>query len=335
MKPKTMILMVVAVVCGLGASYMTSRLLAERDEKPPEPPPPEKVTILVAKTKLPMHMAVGNDPEKYFAEKTLVKDGVPEGALTKEDLPKLKKKWLKRSMVKDGHITLADLMDSNQGLSQLPNGMRALGIRVNPETIAGGFASLPGSHVDIIWTGRENGNGAIKSIRLLEDVIVLAADSQDAAGETKAMVASVVTVALSPDDALKITEALATGELRLVLRNFEDRTTAKDVAKAPAEVDPPQPPREVVKGDRDRRDVKPAEDPKVADQQPPGAQKKSLPPGVRKIAVTQSNGQESKTYHYWVDARNNIISNPELQGLEDDDPAPTPAPAPGPDGKVK
>jgi len=28
MKPKTMILMAVAVVCGLGASFMTSRLLA-------------------------------------------------------------------------------------------------------------------------------------------------------------------------------------------------------------------------------------------------------------------------------------------------------------------
>ena len=29
MKPKTLILMVVAVTCGLGASYMTSRLLAK------------------------------------------------------------------------------------------------------------------------------------------------------------------------------------------------------------------------------------------------------------------------------------------------------------------
>jgi len=198
MKPKTMILMVVAVVCGLGASYMTSRLLAERDDKPAEPPPPEKVTILVAKSKLPMHMALGHEPEKFFVEKTLAKEGVPEGALTKDDLPKLKKKWLKRSFVKDAHITLADLMDSNLGLSQLPTGMRAVGVRVNPETVAGGFASLPGSHVDIIWTGREGGNGGIKSIRLLEDVIVLAADTQDAAGETKAMVASVVTVPSRP-----------------------------------------------------------------------------------------------------------------------------------------
>ena len=35
MKPKTMILMVVAVVCGLAASYMTSRLLADKATPPP------------------------------------------------------------------------------------------------------------------------------------------------------------------------------------------------------------------------------------------------------------------------------------------------------------
>ena len=36
MKPKTIILMVVAVSCGLAASYMTSRLLADRPEAPPD-----------------------------------------------------------------------------------------------------------------------------------------------------------------------------------------------------------------------------------------------------------------------------------------------------------
>lgn len=42
MKSKTVILMVVAVVCGLAASYMTSRLLADRNEK---------IKVLVAKRK--------------------------------------------------------------------------------------------------------------------------------------------------------------------------------------------------------------------------------------------------------------------------------------------
>ena len=42
MKSKTLILLGVALVCGLAASYMTSRLLADRSEK---------VNVLIAKQK--------------------------------------------------------------------------------------------------------------------------------------------------------------------------------------------------------------------------------------------------------------------------------------------
>ena len=66
MKPKTLILMVVAIVCGLGASYMTSRLLAERGDAPPPEQP--KVTVLVAKKTLDMGTFVKNPPE-VFVEK--------------------------------------------------------------------------------------------------------------------------------------------------------------------------------------------------------------------------------------------------------------------------
>ena len=50
MKPKTIILMVVAIVCGLAASYMTSRLLADRSKPEVE----EKITVLVASKSLPL-----------------------------------------------------------------------------------------------------------------------------------------------------------------------------------------------------------------------------------------------------------------------------------------
>ena len=43
MKPKTMVLILAAVACGLGASFMTSRLLSERQSDE------EKVDVLVAK----------------------------------------------------------------------------------------------------------------------------------------------------------------------------------------------------------------------------------------------------------------------------------------------
>src|SRR5436190_1989622 len=83
MKPKTMILMVVAIVCGLGASYMTSRLLAERDDKPQQETPQEipKVKILVAKTNLDHGAAIKN-PQEMFVEKTIPQEGAPKDALT-------------------------------------------------------------------------------------------------------------------------------------------------------------------------------------------------------------------------------------------------------------
>ena len=71
MKPKTMILMVVAVVCGLAASYMTSRLLADKTP----PPPAATVTVLVAKQKINAWTPIKN-PEELFVAKE-----VPEGHL--------------------------------------------------------------------------------------------------------------------------------------------------------------------------------------------------------------------------------------------------------------
>src|SRR5207249_761279 len=108
MKPKTLILMVVAVVCGLGASYMTSRLLAERDDKPTAEAaaPIEKVKLLVAKKNLDIHTAFKKKPEDFFIEKSFVRDDAPKDALTKEDLLKLKDKYLRRSLRKNDYVTL-------------------------------------------------------------------------------------------------------------------------------------------------------------------------------------------------------------------------------------
>ena len=95
MKPKTLILMVVAVVCGLGASYMTSRLLADR-EPAPEVAEIPKVTLLVAKRGLDMHVAFKkNQKRTSSSEKQFVQGRREKDALTPEDLLKMKDKYLK------------------------------------------------------------------------------------------------------------------------------------------------------------------------------------------------------------------------------------------------
>src|SRR3954464_13707202 len=79
MKPKTMILMVVAVGCGLGASYMTSKLLADRQAAPAE----ELVPVLMAKVKVPGWVPI-KEPEQFFEVRML-----PESAVSKSSLKSL------------------------------------------------------------------------------------------------------------------------------------------------------------------------------------------------------------------------------------------------------
>jgi pilus assembly protein CpaB len=228
MKPKTMILMVVAVSCGLGASYMTSRLLADRQGEV------EKIPILVAKKTLNMGDTI-KVPEDLFVEKFFPKGSEPRAAIV--DPAILKGRVLRRSLRQDDHVTIEDLNDEkNPPLSvNLPQGHQAVGIRVNPESIAGGFASLPLSRVNIISTVRRGTDKDSYAKILLENVLVLAADAQTNVGpDGRAMPANVVTVALKPEDVLKLELAKTLGNISLVLRKFND-SSKSEVTKVTAE----------------------------------------------------------------------------------------------------
>jgi len=217
MKPKTLILMVVAVSCGLGASYMTSRLLADRESDV------EKVQVLIAKKTLNMGDIL-KTPEDLFDVKMYPSGEEPKAAITEID--KLRGRQLKRSLRNGDFVTADDLIDgkTESGLKYiLPPGHQAVGIRVTPESIAGGFASLPHSRVNIIWTMRGGTERASFAKILLENILVLAADTSTRVNENgQAMPANVVTVALKPEDVLKIELAKSMGTVALALRGFND-----------------------------------------------------------------------------------------------------------------
>lgn len=219
MKPRTLILMTTAILCGLGASYLTSRLLAERNTAQAEV---AQVPILVAKKHLDQATHLKN-PADYFEFKNFSQDTAPKNAVT--DFGQIKGKFLARSLRKGDFLTLEDVKD-NVAVIPVPPGMRAVGLRVNLESIAGGFASLPGSRVDIISTVRGKNNDESGSFYLLENVLVLAADTIKERPDS-AIPASVVTVALSPEDVLRVTQAKELGSLTLVLRDPTDPSRAQ------------------------------------------------------------------------------------------------------------
>ncbi len=251
MKSKTMILMAVAVVCGLGASYMTSRLLAERgDNKPVEE---EKVKVLVAAKAIPQGTYI-KEPDKWFVEKEFIKGDEPKKAVRTFD--EVKDRVLNKPLSAEQWVVAEDLLRKDQsGITwALPKGMRAMAIKVNVDTVVAGFVQ-PNSRVDIINTVR-GGDKDSYSKTILQNMLVLAIDTIDTRDlEKKAIVSSTVTLAVTPKEAQTLSMAIQMGELRLVLRPPDDneivqlkgtkpddvKTSRNDNGKPAAEEEPDTP----------------------------------------------------------------------------------------------
>ncbi len=215
MKPKTMILMVVAVGCGLGASYMTSKLLAERKQAPQE----EKVSVLVSKTKVPKYTIL-KEPEKFFAPKEFSRSSAPKSYFT--DLAQIKDKKVNKDLKADVHISAEDLADKSTAALDVPPGYGAISIKVTAAQMVSGFI-YPGDKVDLILTRRGENASALT---ILREVLVLAVGDRPIRPEDAgaALQANTVTVALKSEEGQLVTLAETLGELRLLLRKEGDAT---------------------------------------------------------------------------------------------------------------
>ncbi len=212
MKPKAYIFAGLAIVCGLGASYMTSRLLAERTTDDPE-----KIEILVAKR----HLNVGERivrPEEAFELKPVLKENEPPDAI--RDFEAVKGKTIKSTRNKGDHITVANLYDKD--VLDIPKGYYAVGLPVNLATSAFGFSTLPGSRVNLILTARGNDPRSSSARVLLQNVLVLAADARTTREGEMVAPASVVTFALTKKDQLTVSLAKELGILSLSLRKLDE-----------------------------------------------------------------------------------------------------------------
>lgn len=231
MKPKTMILMVVAVGCGLGASYMTSKLLADRNKTPPI----ETVPVLVAKARIASWQPI-KEPEKLFEVKQYPVDVAPKNAIG--DFAEVKDQRLKSFLEEGKPLSKDDLVNKEQLSlegSILP-GQRGTAIRVNAEQVIGGFI-LPGSRVDVICTMR---GSEIATKLILQNMLVLAADQDDSKNpEKKTILAQTVTLAVTPEEGARLALAASMGELKLWLRNPGDQEHIKHIAVRPSDLDAP------------------------------------------------------------------------------------------------
>lgn len=240
MKPKTMILMVVAVACGLVASYMTSRLLADRNTQTNE----AMVDVVVAKKKV-SGLTLIRKPEDLFEIRS-VKDDGPITAKAIKSLDELAGKRLKNSLAEGAVVHVDDLQKKEDMILDVPPGQRAIAIKVDARSLAGGFI-LPGMRVDVLATIR-NGDEPSAMI-LLQNMLVLAIDTNPNRDEGKTtMVGQTVTLAASPEECNRLVLAGDQGLLTLSLRSPDDKrlvtvseTRRADLRKTPANRDAASP----------------------------------------------------------------------------------------------
>jgi pilus assembly protein CpaB len=108
--------------------------------------------------------------------------------------------------------------------STIPQGMRAVSVRVSDISSVGGFVQ-PGTRVDVLMTGNPGGSAEPQTITVLKNVAVLAngmnMDRSIVRGDSQQN-APIITLAVSPDDAQRLALATAQGRIQLALRNPMD-----------------------------------------------------------------------------------------------------------------
>jgi pilus assembly protein CpaB len=229
MSVKTLLVGMLAVVCGLSAALGVTLL---RKDQPLEVKA-ETATVLVATIDLARGRVVTKGDVKVVRD--WPKDKVPPGALTEVD------QVVDRTTLVP--IPAGDLMfeakvaprDAGRGLAALvPTGMRAYTIQTS--RIASGVAGfvMPGNHVDVLLNLRcvnpndESGGGSTTT--LLQDVEILAVDQRlDAPADNKVNPRDLgsVTLKVTAEQAALLDLGQNMGQLTLSLRNPEDRDEAR------------------------------------------------------------------------------------------------------------
>jgi pilus assembly protein CpaB len=327
MKPKTLILMVAAVGCGLGAAYMTNQLVANRNRTESVE---RKVAVLVAAKNIPMGQLV-KDPEKVFTialrgeedvPKKAIKSGVLENppndaAQLPEDVraklwEQVKERCLNKSLTEGNYVNPDDLMDKHQyGLQAvMSKGMRAVTVKVDAASSAGGFA-LPNSRVDVLWVKRGNEQEAVAKT-ILQNVLVLAVDTHNVRPDDKqAVLANTVTLEVSPEQSERLALAVATGDLRLTLRAFGDEESVKSqgakirtIATGPSSTTDTNSVEEVVSEEPAKVWAQKLPDVKVQPTPPPveAAKAPEPPPAPKTHLLTIVNGESIRKVRFNLDS---------------------------------
>lgn len=202
MKPRTLILLMVAVGCGLVAAFLTSQLAGKGNV--------DKIPVPVAKGELRQGTFI-REPELMFETKEVARELVPPNTIL--NIQELKNKSLQRTLDAGSMCTKRDLGDADGLGKNLPDGHRAQTIRVTVDSAVAGFI-LPGSHVDLICMAPDSKDPKQTMAKtFMQNKLVLAVNTDDVRPEgAKVMTApAFVTLALTPEEVERVVRASRDG----------------------------------------------------------------------------------------------------------------------------
>ena len=241
---------VVALVIFLLIYFTLTRLTAEKPKPAPQQQPVIKqaqvkdVTIVTAKTSIPERTLI---TEEMLSLKTMPSDKVPNASFmrTTDLIGRPTRVAISPGEVITVQKVFASVLD--MGLSgRIPPECRAITVGISDVTGVAGFAQ-PGDYVDMMLVSSQVENNKVVSEMILQNVLLLAINKivekpdsvpvqNNAKGKNQNVTTqpkvinnpALATVALVPEDALKLAAKSQLGQIYLILRPYRPAPGVSD-----------------------------------------------------------------------------------------------------------
>ena len=248
--PRQLLLLcgVIALIIFLLIYFTLTRMTVEKP-KPADPAPVPKqvqvkdVTVVKAKTSIPERTLI---KEEMLSLVTMPSNKVPNGALmrTTDLVGRPTRVAINAGEVITNQKVFASILD--MGLSgRIPPECRAITVGISDVTGVAGFAQ-PGDYVDVMLVSSQVENNKVVSEMILQNVLLLAINKQvedqnsataqnnanknQNTGNQPKVTGSpaMATMALVPEDALKLAAKAQMGQIYLVLRPYRPSNGVSD-----------------------------------------------------------------------------------------------------------
>jgi pilus assembly protein CpaB len=224
MRPKTLMLLALALGCGLVASIGISQMIESRNRNAAAVV--ENEPVLVASKDIKINEPFG---EQNLRFEDWPKDKIPGDAIRD---PKEFAGHRAGTLILAGEPLRKAKFDKDKRVDQIPPGYRVVAVGADAVS-AIGYLLQPGDRIDVLMYLDTNGrSGVERSITktILQDIDVFAVNEQYQASDShngEVITAKTVSLLVTPEQAEKLTQATEMGKIRLVLRHPDDNQVAE------------------------------------------------------------------------------------------------------------